>query len=148
IARAIERMGAAPRVLAETFGTVDADAVAAAVDAFCERQLGARVAAYELFAGGVGTVHGVRLPHGRGVAIKVHRADVELDYLMAVQQVQRAVGDAGMPAPRPLLAPTALARGVAMVEELLDHGMAVPAHDPGQRSRMAADLRRFVELAS
>jgi hypothetical protein len=65
------------------------------------------------------------------VAIKVHRADVDAGFLGAVQQVQGAVAEAGMPAPRPLLPPTPL-----------------PARDRAQRARMAADLHRFVVLAT
>lgn len=148
IARVIDRWGAAPRALGDAFGTVDPSAVAAAVSAFCRQHLGSAVEAYEFFSGGVGTVHGVRLVDGRRVAIKVHRADVELDFLTVVQQIQAVIADAGMAAPRPLLAPTPIADGVAMVEELRDAGVAVPAHDAEQRTRMAADLRRFVALAT
>jgi hypothetical protein len=148
IARVIDHWGAAPRVLGDAFGTVDPDAVASVVSAFCHQHLGSPVAAYEFFSGGVGTVHGVRLVDGRRVAIKAHRADVELGYLTAVQHTQAVIADAGMAAPRPLLAPTPIADGVAMVEELLDAGVAMPAHDAEQRARMAADLRRFVVLAT
>jgi hypothetical protein len=148
IARAIDRWGAAPRVLRDAFGTVDPDAVASVVSAFCHQHLGSLVDAYEFFSGGVGTVHGVRLVDGRRVAIKVHGADVELDFLTAVQRTQAVIADSGIAAPRPLLAPTPIADGVAMVEELLDTGVAVPAHDADQRARMAADLSRLITLAT
>jgi hypothetical protein len=148
IARVIDRWGTAPRVLSDAFGTVDPDAVASVVSAFCHQHLGSPVAAYEFFSGGVGTVHGVRLADGRRMAIKVHRSDVELDFRAAVQHVQTVIAGAGRAAPRPLLAPTAIADGVAMVEELLDAGAAVPAHDAGQRARMAADLHRLITLAT
>ena len=148
IARAIESWGLVPRVLGAAFGTEDPDAVAAAVSAFCLRHLGAPVAEYVLFDGGVGTVHGVRLADGRRVAVKVHRGDADVSYLAAAQRIRGALAAAGIPAPRPLLAPTPLARGIATVEEFQDGGEYVPAHDPEQRARIAADLRRLVVAAT
>jgi phosphotransferase family enzyme len=148
IAREIARWGAAPRALADAFGTVEPDAVATVVSEFCQQYLGASPAAYEFFEGGVGTVHGLRLDDGRRVAIKVHRADADLGFLTVVQETQALIADGGMAAPRPLLPPTPIAQGIAMVEELLDDGAAVPAHDATHRARMAADLRRFIVLAT
>lgn len=148
IKRALRAWGLVPRVLVDVFETADADAVASAVSTFCEQHLGARVARYVLFAGGVGTVHGLELTDGRRVALKAHRGDVDLAYLHAVQVTQSALVAGGAPAPRPLLAPTAIRRGVATVEELLEEGSATCAHDATQRLRMATDLHRFVELAT
>lgn len=148
IARGIARWGVAPRVLRDAFDTVEPDKVASIVAEFCRRHLGAPVAAYEFFDGGVGTVHGVLLADGRRVAVKVHRADVDVGFLATVQKTQAVIADAGMAAPRPLLPPTPIAHGLAMVEEILDAGTATPAHDAAQRVRMAADLHRFVTLAT
>jgi aminoglycoside phosphotransferase (APT) family kinase protein len=147
IAAELEARGA-PLVLGDAFGTADPARVAGIVSAFCAEHLGAAVDRYELFAGGVGTVHGVRLADGRRVALKAHRAGAPLEYLRGVQRVQSALADAGMPAPRPLLPPAPIANGVAMVEELLDAGAPTPAHDPAQRARMAANLHRFATLAT
>jgi hypothetical protein len=133
--------------MVDVFGTEDPDAVAAMIDAFCARHLGARVARYVFFAGGVGTVHGLELADARRVVIKAHRAGVARDYLMAVQTVQSAVADGGLPAPRPLLVPTVIGLGIASVEERLLGGSATSAHGRAQRERMAADLHRFVVLA-
>jgi hypothetical protein len=76
----------------------------------------------EFYRRGVGAVFGVDLSDARRVAIKVHRREIAGDDLDAVQDVQHAVADAGLPAPRPIEAPGALGAGIATVEELLDRG--------------------------
>jgi hypothetical protein len=78
IAAELDAWGA-PRVLADAFETTDPARVAGIVSAFCAEHLGAAVDRYEFFAGGVGTVHGVRLTDGRRVALKAHRAGVAVE---------------------------------------------------------------------
>jgi aminoglycoside phosphotransferase (APT) family kinase protein len=129
----------------ELFGTVDPQLIADAVDAFCRERLGAGVARYEFFSSGVGSVHGVRLRDGRRAVVKVNRASVDRLHLNAVARLQRHLGDAGFPSPRPLVDATELGCGVAIVEELLDGAWADP-HDPGVRCEMAATLARLVAL--
>jgi aminoglycoside phosphotransferase (APT) family kinase protein len=134
------------RLERELFGTRDPARVAEAVDGFCEARLGAGVGEYEFFATSVRSVHGVRLDDGRRVVVKVHRADAELGHLRAVARVQEHLADAGFPSPRPLLGPTPLAQGLAVVETLLDAGCWADPHRPAVRREMAASLARLVEL--
>jgi hypothetical protein len=134
-----------PRLERDVFATTDPQRIAMCVDRFCRERLGAGVAAYEFFATSVGSVHGVRLGDGRRVVVKVHRRGVDEGHLAAVQRVQARLADGGFPAPRPVLAPAPLARGVAIVETLLDRGGWADAHDPAVRRIVAAGLARFVE---
>ena len=92
----------------------------------------------------MGVVAGVRLATGREVVIKVHRWNVTLDRLAAVQRVQTQLAERGLPAPRPLAAPHPLGAGVATVEELLAGGPAV-GHDPAIRQACAAGLYRLID---
>ena len=130
----------------ELFGSGHPTVVTEAVDGFCAAQLGARVGEYEFFATSVGSVHGVRLDDGRRVVVKVHRADAERGHLLAVARVQEHLAGADFPSPRPLLGPTPLARGLAVVETLLDDGCWADPHRPAVRHAMAASLVRLVEL--
>lgn len=132
----------------ELFATVDPKAIAEAVDAFCQVRLGAAVRRYEFFATSVGSVHGVLLVDGRRVVIKVNRADVDRDHLLAVQGVQKRLSELGFPSPRPLLGPTPLAHGLAVVETLLDAGSSANAHDPPVRRAMASTLAELIEICT
>ncbi|MDQ6779335.1 MAG: phosphotransferase [Actinomycetota bacterium] len=128
------------------FETVEPEAIAEALDAFSRAHLGAAVSCYKFFATSVGSVHGVLLEDGRRVVIKVARADTDRDHLLAVQGVQAHLVAAGFPSPRPLVAPTPLAHGVAVVESLLDDGSWGNAHDPAVRGEMASALAKLIEL--
>jgi hypothetical protein len=79
--------------------------------------------------------------------IKVHRWRVSVDRLSAVQSVQAHLAGAGLPAPRPLLAPEPLGNGVATVEELLEAGTA-DGRLPAVRRELAVGLFAFVGGAS
>lgn len=137
-----------PLLERELFGTADAQRIADIVDNFCAEHLGARVAGYEFFASSVGSVHGLRLADERRVVLKAHRTGVSRKHLAAVQQVQTRLADSGFPAPRPLLGPTALGQGVAVVETLLDRGTPIDAHDSAARQLVAAGLARLIALAA
>ncbi|HEY6890946.1 MAG TPA: hypothetical protein VI300_24295 [Solirubrobacter sp.] len=129
----------------EIFGTGDGDRIAACVDRFCARELGSPIERYEFFASSVMSVHGVRLRDERRVVVKAGRPRVDAEYLSAVQLVQARLISQQFPCPRPVLGPTALAGGVAVVEELLDRGLRASAHDPPIRAAMARGLARIVE---
>ncbi|MGI9100402.1 MAG: hypothetical protein ACR2H2_18245 [Solirubrobacteraceae bacterium] len=135
-----------PRLEHVIFGTADPALIVEAVDGFCEAQLRMGVREYEFFATSVGSVHGVRLNDGRRVVVKVHRADADRDHLLAVQRVQEHLIGARFPSPRPLLGPTPLAAGLAVVETLLDHGCWADPHRPAVRREMASSCARLVEL--
>jgi hypothetical protein len=134
-----------PLLERDVFGTTDPERIAALVDRFCGRRLGARVAGYEFFATSAGSVHGVRLRDRRRVVVKAYRREIDLVHLAAVQRVQARLADGGFPAPRPVLAPVRLVHGIAIVETLLDRGDCVDAHDPAGRTGVAAGLARLVE---
>jgi hypothetical protein len=136
-----------PRFLEEeVFGSGDPDRIAGCVDRFCARELGSSISRYELFATSVMSVHGVRLADGRRVVVKVARESLGAGFLSAVQTVQSQLASRGFPAPRPLLGPTAMEAGIAVVEELLDRGTAACAHDASTRRALADALARIVEL--
>ncbi|WP_037497465.1 phosphotransferase [Solirubrobacter soli] len=117
------------------------------VDAFCRAHLRSGVARREFSASSVGSVHGVRLQDGRRVVVKVYRSDVDVVHLAAVGRVQARLADSGFPAPRPLLAPTPLANGVAVVETLVDRGRWADAHVPAVRRAVAGGLAALLEHA-
>jgi hypothetical protein len=134
-----------PLLERDVFGTTDAQRIATLVDRFCRERLGGGVAGYEFFATSYGSVHGVRLRDRRRVVVKAYRREIDLRHLAAVQHAQADLADGGFPAPRPLLAPAPLARGVAIVETLLDRGDWADAHDPAVRRAVAAGLAQLVE---
>lgn len=134
-----------PYLEREVFATVQPEAIAQAVDSFCRAHLGAGVDEYEFFATSIGSVHGVRLTYGQRVVVKAHRAD--RDHLSAVQHVQEHLSRAQFPSSRPVLGPTPLAHGLAVVESLLDEGSWADAHQPAVRREMAFTLARLVELS-
>lgn len=146
IAATFEREAGPPfRVERDVFATTDSRRIAAIVNGFCQLRLGAGVERYEFFGSSVGSVHGVRLRDGRRVAIKAHRAGVNAGHLAAVQTVQSRLAAAGFPAPRPLLPPTPLGRGVAVAETVLE-GARADAHEAAVRQVVAATLARLVTL--
>jgi len=131
----------------EVFGSVQPEALAAAVDAWCRVHLGAAIDHYEFFESSSGSVHGVLLTDGRSVVVKGHRAAVTHDYLAAVIDVQTALADSGYPAPRPLAGPVAVGGGHVTAEVMVDRSPGVNGHDPGVRMALAAGLARFVVLS-
>lgn len=136
-----------PRLERDIFETTESGRIVAVVAEFCREHLGAGVAAYVFFASSVGSVHGLRLADGRRVVLKAHRRETDVDHLAAIQRVQGALADAGFPSPRPLLAPTPIAQGIALVETLIDEGQRADAHDPVIRRAVAAGLAQLIETA-
>jgi hypothetical protein len=139
--------GDVPHIVRAVFPDSSPAGVQSAVEAFCERALGAPVATAEFFAASVGSVHGLRLGDGRRVVVKVHPPHASVAYLEAMQAVQRRLAAAGFPAPVPLAPPTELGRGIAVAETLLDRGAPPDGRDPAQRRAMAAGLAELVALA-
>jgi len=136
-----------PLLERDVFATTDPQRIATLVDRFCAQRLGSQVAGYEFFATSVGSVHGVRLRDERRVVVKAYRRELDLVHLAAVQRVQARLADGGFPAPRPVLAPAPPARGVAVVETLLDRGEWADAHGPAVRRAVAGGLAQLVERA-
>jgi hypothetical protein len=131
----------------EVFGTDDPERIAASVDQFCSRSLGAAIEHYQFFATSVHSVHGVKLTDGRRVVIKVARPAPGAEACFsAAQTVQSHLAASGFPCPEPVLAATELHGGVAVVEQLLDHGTPANGHHPWIRREMAAGLAKQVDL--
>jgi hypothetical protein len=147
VAARLAAIGVVPRAVRDVFPDPAPAAIAAAVDGFCERALGAPVAQAELFAASVGSVFGLRLRDGRRVVVKVHPPRASVAYLEAMQAVQRHLATAGFPAPVPLAAPAPLGRGTAVAETLLDRGAPPDGRVAQQRRAMAAGLAELVALA-
>lgn len=146
IAECLGAWGDLPHVLRDVFPDPTPEGIAAALDAFCRRDLGSPVAGAEFAEAGVGSVHGLRLADGRRVVVKVHPPRASGRHLEAMQTVQRHLAAAGFPAPAPLGGPAPVGRGIAVAEALLDAGGRADAHDPAVRRAMAAGLARLVAL--
>lgn len=125
------------------FGTADPDAIAAAVDDFCRRVLGASVRRYRFFTASIGSVHGVTLSDGRDVVVKAHQPPVSRAFLGAVCRIQHALAVDGFPAPAVVSGPHRLGRGYATVEAWLG-GRRHDGHDPAYRQAMAETLAELV----
>jgi hypothetical protein len=95
----------------------------------------------------VGIVAGLRLADGSDVVIKIHRWNVSVARLAAVQEVQRTLADKGLPAPRPLVQPEPLAHGIATIEELRGGGRA-SGRDPDVRRTIARELHTFITASA
>ncbi|MEU0558247.1 hypothetical protein [Dactylosporangium sp. NPDC006015] len=112
------------------------------VDRWCRRHLGAPVAEVVFSGGHLSRVYGVRLADARAVVVKARAHSPRLD---ACTAVQRALWQAGFPAPEPLAGPVA-EDGVAVTAEVLVPGGATaPLTEPARR--FATLLARFVAVA-
>ena len=100
----------------DVFGTGEPEEVARIVEAFCRDALGARLEDCLCYESSVGAVAGLVLVDRPPVLVKVHRRTAGVPRLRAMQAVMTSLRDAGFPCPRPLLAPTPLAEGLATVE--------------------------------
>ena len=72
-------------------------------------------------------------PTDPGVVVKIHRWNVSIARLAAVQQVQATLFHKGLPVPRPVAGPEAILEGIAIIEELLP-GDRARTSDPGAQS--------------
>jgi hypothetical protein len=131
-----------PAVERAILETGDASEIARMVEAFVGNRCGP-VDDGVFYRPGVGIVAGLRLVDGSEVVVKIHRWNVSIARLAAVQQVQRALADDGLPVPRPLTAPEPLVHGIATIEELRRGGRA-SGRDPTVRRAIAEGLHSFV----
>ena len=123
-------------------GTGDPKEIADLIEAFVTRHCGA-VSEGIFYRPGVGIVAGLRLVNGSEVVVKIHRWNVSLDRLIAIQKVQTTLADDGLPVPRPLAEPERLVNGIATVEELRPGGGA-SGRDPAVRRAIAEGLHWFI----
>jgi hypothetical protein len=135
-----------PAVELAILGTDDAEEIATLIEAFVSLQCGA-VSEGVFYRPGVGIVAGLRLVSGSEVVVKIHRWNVSLARLTAIQRVQAALADEGLPVPRPLATPERLGHGIATIEELRKGGGA-NGRDPAVRRVIAEGLRSFVSSAA
>jgi hypothetical protein len=137
------------------FGSTDPERIGQSLEAFCAGVLGAPVADCLFWRSHMGSVSGVQLADGRRVVIKAYPATAEQGsahffadhaHLSAVQRVQRYLVERGFACPPPILGPTPIEHGYAMVEQMVTSGAQVDAHDPAIGSAMAGALARLVSL--
>jgi len=128
------------------FGSSTPDLVAALLERYCAEHL-TPVDEALFYRVSVGAVAAFVLAGGRRVVVKVHRWNADKIRLAAVQRVQRHLRAEGIPAPTPLVAPTALGAGVATAEEHLG-GRTARGLDPAVRAALATQLHRIVTVAS
>jgi hypothetical protein len=128
----------ASAVVLDVLGTLDAEEIRARV-----RELEPTTEEIFHFGCSVGATFGVRLEDGSQIALKLHRLFDDREYFRAVQRVQAALRRDGFPAPRPIRAGRAFT-----VEEWVEDGAFLDAHDERVRRTMATVLRRLVEVAS
>ncbi len=128
------------------FNTADPAHIAQAVDAFCSTELGSAIAEYLFYESSQGSVIGLRLADNLRVVVKAHTPSQSLEFLAAVYRVQSHLANHGFPCPGPIIGPMPLARGYAVVEELVDDGIYADAHEPSIRRTMAETLFWLVDL--
>lgn len=129
------------------FGASRRAVIDAAVDGFCRSRLDSPVAETLFRATSVGVVLGVRLDDGRRVVVKVHQPRESQPTLSEVHRVQAHLHREGFPCPRPLVAPTTLANGLAVAKELVDAGEFRDTHEPVCRRLIAEALAWHLKLA-
>lgn len=134
------------------FGTADAERIALLLERFCARHLGTPPIGGHFYGSSVGCVIGLALESGHDVVVKAYQRRWRAPFLSAVQDVQRAVADGGLPCPRPLAPPAPLTPltpdlgTIAMVESWLpDPGMRVLG-SPRERRVSAGGLARQISL--
>jgi Phosphotransferase enzyme family len=142
-----------PFVELDCFGTDSAERIAEVMDEFCRAHLGSKLRGYLFYGASVGSTHGVQLEDGCEVVIKV-RPPVETNPHLSLDRtslenicwVMKWLTDRGYPCPKPILAPTLVAKGLATVEEFLDRGQRGNGFDPECRRVIASGLAHLIEL--
>ncbi len=85
-----------PAVELAILHTGDADEIARLIESFATIHCGP-ISEGVFYRPGVGIVVGLRLVNGAKVVVKIHRWNVSIDRLSAVQRVQAALFDDGLP---------------------------------------------------
>lgn len=135
-----------PAFTRSILGTADPGEVFRRLDAFCEEHLGSGVGEVLFCELSVGAAFGLRLTDGRRIFLKAHPPDRPPEFLRAVRRVQGHLFGRGFPCPRPVVDPAPFGLGLATVDEFVDEGEHVDAHEPAVRRTMARTLARLVEL--
>jgi hypothetical protein len=146
VGKTIKDRGFEPSVVLAIFGTDDPSVIARAVDDFVRLHLHSDVAHCLWYESSQGAVFGLLLQDEKQVVIKAHQPDRSAAFLAAVHDVQRHLSRQGFPCPAPLLGPRPLGRSFAVIDELIDEGSFVDAHDPAVRREMARTLASLVGM--
>jgi hypothetical protein len=129
------------------FGTTDAAEIAALLGAFCERELGSKVAGARFYRVSVACVAGLDLEDGRAVVLKAQRGDRREEYLAACAEFRTMLADEGFPCPRPITGPRRAGPAWVTAEALSEAGAHADAHDPRVRRAIAGALARIEEIS-
>jgi hypothetical protein len=125
-------------------GTADAHSIAAAIDSFCLRELGAAVAEPLFYRSSIGAVAGVCLTDGRRVVIKAHQPAQPALHLQQAAILQRYLAATEAIAAAVIAAPSPLGAGTATAEEFCVRGESRDGHQPDVRKALAAGLHRVI----
>lgn len=128
---------------ASIFGAAEPAQIADTIGALVGSRLGEPSTLF--YRPGTGLVIGFDCDGVGEVVVKVHRRETRAT-LAAAQRVQTHLADAGFPAPRPLLAPTALAGGIVTAEELI-RSERVDGRAPEIRRELATGLCELITIA-
>lgn len=135
-----------PAVEQAILGTGEANEIAAMIETFVGSRFGP-ISDGIFYRPGVGIVAGLRVNDDSEVVVKIHRWNVSIDRLAAIQKVQAFLANEGLPAPLPLTEPELLVNGIATIEELRRGGRA-SGRDPGVRRALAEGLHTFITAAA
>jgi hypothetical protein len=113
------------------------------LSAWCDRNLGSRLAQVQFQQVHLSAVTGARLADGRDVVIKVRPAMARHH---GCAEVQRHLWQAGYPCPQPLAGPAALGHLDATAEAFVPGGTQL-ALDPGSAASFAGALAELIKLA-
>jgi hypothetical protein len=133
-----------PYVELAIYGSSDARAIAAEVDAFCRRELGGAVARGLLHMASIGSVTAVELVDGRRVVVKAHQPERELGCLREIIRVQMHLASRGLFATTVSGGPAPIGRGLGIVEAFVERGATRDAHEPVVRAALARSLHQIV----
>jgi hypothetical protein len=128
------------------FGTSDGREIERLITEWSHEHLGSSPTDVLFGHTSVGHTRGLGLADGRAVVVKVHRREVGIDRLRAIQSVQTQLAQGGFPAPRPLVPPHVLGNGIVTGEAFMDGSRLPNGHDSLDRDEMAAELARLVPL--
>ncbi len=133
-----------PYVELAIYGTGDADAIAAEIDAFCRRELGGAVGRGLFHTASIGSVTAVELVDGRRVVVKAHQPERELCWLQEVVRVQMHLASRGLFATTVCGGPAPIGRGLGIVEAFVDRGAPRDGHEPAVRAALADGLYAII----
>jgi Ser/Thr protein kinase RdoA (MazF antagonist) len=128
------------------FDAENDEEIQAIIELFCRETLGVPVRGTLFRRTSVGVVFGVELEDGRRVVVKAHQPRQSSEFLRVVYETQTRLAQLRFPCPRPLAEPAPLGNGFATVEEWIEDGVFVDAHDPTIRAAMGQALARLIEL--